>query len=129
MKAETQIESEFCNSDLNPCGSAEKLSLITMQAFIELGINVDLTTLESPNLEKIKNAFGKEYTSVLESVSDIHIMNGFDEKSIEKNIQNNYKLIFNSHGDIDPYYHKSRNKLNTITYCHYPSAKYLRVQR
>ena len=115
----------FVYSDLNPCGGAEKLSLITMQSFLELGINIDLTTLEFPNLKKIENAFGKELSSILESISDIQILEAFDEKSIEKNIQNGYELVFNSHGDIDPYYHKSRNRLNTITYCHYPTAKYL----
>ncbi|HET6590408.1 MAG TPA: glycosyltransferase [Candidatus Nitrosocosmicus sp.] len=115
----------FVYSDLNPCGGAEKLSLITMQSFIELGINIDLTSLEFPDSRRIQNAFGKELASVLESIREIHILDTFNERSIEKNILNDYKLVFNSHGDIDPYYHKSRNKFNTITYCHYPTAKFL----
>lgn len=115
----------FIYSDLNPCGGAEKLSLITMQSFLELGFNIDLTSLEPPNSCKIENAFGKDLASILKSITEVRILDAFDEKSIEKNVHNGYKLVFNSHGDIDPYYHKSRSRFNTITYCHYPTAKFL----
>ena len=31
-------------SDLNPCGGGERLSLVTMKALSEMGIDFDLTT-------------------------------------------------------------------------------------
>lgn len=97
----------FVYSDLNPCGGAEKLSLITMQSFLELGINIDLTSLEPPNSCKIENAFGKHLASILKSVTEVRILDALYEKSIEKNIHNDFKLVFNSHGDIAPYFHES----------------------
>ena len=46
--------------DLNPCGGRERLTLVTMQAIMKMGINVfDLTILERPDISKLGSAFGK----------------------------------------------------------------------
>ncbi|MDQ3083260.1 MAG: hypothetical protein M3Q77_00410 [Thermoproteota archaeon] len=59
-------------------------------------------------------------------VEKINLLQIFNEKSIGNNINNNdYNMIINTHGDIDPYYDYRLTKNNTITYCHYPSAKTL----
>ncbi|CAN5759438.1 hypothetical protein BH23THE1_BH23THE1_35630 [soil metagenome] len=44
--------------------------------------------------------------------------------SIYSNItDNDYDLIINTHGDIDPYYSPKLSKATLVTYCHYPSAR------
>lgn len=95
-----------------------------MEAVFEMGLEIDLTTLEQPNLSKLENAFGKDLASVLKKINKINLLDMFDEQSIHLNLkQGNYDLIINTHGDIDPYYDSSLNANNTIVYCHYPSAK------
>jgi alpha-1,2-mannosyltransferase len=37
--------------NLNRCGGGERLSLVTMQAILEMGIDFDLITLKSPNYQ------------------------------------------------------------------------------
>ncbi|HEX5519014.1 MAG TPA: hypothetical protein VFX18_01095 [Candidatus Nitrosocosmicus sp.] len=68
------LKANFIYSDLNACGGAERLALVTMQAVLEMDIGIDmdrdmdvgieLTTLEKPDAKKIENAFGKELASV-----------------------------------------------------------------
>ena len=119
-----ELRANFVYSNLNPCGGGERFTLVTMGAVYEMGLEVDLTTLEQPNLAKLENAFGKELTSVIRKINNINLLNTFDEQSIHHNLQQtNYDLIINTHGDIDPYYHSSLNANNMIVYCHYPSAK------
>jgi len=96
-----------------------------MQAVLEMGIEIDLTTLEAPNTTKMKNAYGKDLASVIDMVRKTNVLQIFDEQSIRDNIEENgYDLIINTHGDIDPYYSESLSKNNAITYCHFPSAKF-----
>jgi hypothetical protein len=45
--------------DLNPCGGGERLALVTMQALAQMGIDFDLTTLKSPDIPMLENAYGK----------------------------------------------------------------------
>jgi hypothetical protein len=109
---------------LNPCGGGERLTLVTMEAVHEMGFEIDLTTLEQPNLSKLENAFGKDLSSIMNKIRMINILNMFDDQSIRLNLQHgNYNLIVNTHGDIDPYYDSSLNPDKYIVYCHYPSAK------
>lgn len=100
------------------------LLLYKLQAVVEMGIEVDLTTLNEPNLSKLENAFGKNLTSVMNKIRKINVYQMFDQESIDSNItNNNYDLIINTHGDIDPYYSPKLSNTKMITYCHYPSAK------
>ena len=84
-------------------------------AVYETGLEMDLTTLEQPNLTKLENIFGKVSASIMKKINSINLLNMFDE-------QTNYDLIINTHGDLDPYYDPSPNAKNMIVYCHYPSA-------
>ncbi len=115
----------FVYSDLNPCGGAEKFSLVTMRAILEMGFEVDLTTLDSPNLSRLENAFGEKLVSVMDKINKTNVLNIYDSNNISKNIENKYDLTINTHGDLDPYYHPTCTKKNTITYCHFPSAQNL----
>jgi glycosyltransferase involved in cell wall biosynthesis len=118
------LKANFIYSNLNPCGGGERFTLVTMNAVVEMGIEVDLTTLENPNLSKLENAFGKDLTSIMKQIRKLNVLQMFDQESIDNNItDNDYDLIINTHGDIDPYYSPKLSKAIVVTYCHYPSAK------
>ena len=118
------MKANIIYSDLNPCGGGERLTLVTMQAILEMGIDIELTTLEKPNITKLENAYGKGIASIIKSIKKINILRVLDEQSINNIMKEGYDIIINTHGDIVPYYNKSFSKKNAITYCHYPSAKF-----
>jgi len=119
------LRANFIYSNLNPCGGGERFTLVTMQAIYEMGLEIDLTTLEQPNFSKLENAFGKDLAMIMKKIRKINLINMFDEQSIRLNLkETNYDLIINTHGDTDPYYDSLlTSKKNMIVYCHYPSAK------
>jgi hypothetical protein len=45
-----------------------------MNAVAEIGIEVDLTTLENPDLPKLENAFGKNLTSIIKQIRKINVL-------------------------------------------------------
>jgi glycosyltransferase involved in cell wall biosynthesis len=118
------LKANIIYSDLNPCGGGERLTLVTMQAILEMGIDIELTTLEKPNITKLENAYGKGIASIMKSIKKVNILRLLDEQSINNIMKEGYDIIINTHGDIVPYYNKSFSKKNAITYCHYPSAKF-----
>jgi glycosyltransferase involved in cell wall biosynthesis len=118
------LKANFIYSDLNPCGGGERFTLVTMQAVLEMGIDIEFTTLEEPNVTKLENAYGKDLASIIASAKKINVLSVFDEESITNNMKNGNDIVINTHGDIDPYYNSSLSKSNSITYCHFPSAKY-----
>jgi alpha-1,2-mannosyltransferase len=119
------LRANFIYSDLNPCGGGERLTLVTMKSILEMDIDIDLTTLEMPNVEKIENAFGKDIALIIKRIKKVHVLQHIlDKQSIENIMKNEYNIMINTHGDIDPFYNNSFTKNNAITYCHYPTAKY-----
>jgi len=50
------LKANFVYSDLNPCGGGERLTLLTMQAVLDMGVDIDLTTLDTPDITKLENA-------------------------------------------------------------------------
>ena len=122
------MKANVIHGDFNPCGGAERLSLTTMQALLEMGINFDLTTLKSPNIPKLENSYGKNLVSVMKSIHKINVINIMEElrqQQEEKDHEDyNYDITINTNGDAAPYYHPSFSKDNAITYCHFPSTKY-----
>src|SRR5215204_5447111 len=118
------LKANFIFSDLNPCGGGERLTLTTMQAILEMGMDIEFTTLEKPNITKLENAYGKSLASIINSIKKINILQLLDEHSINDIMKEEYNITINTHGDIVPYYHKSLSKKNAITYCHFPSAKF-----
>jgi glycosyltransferase involved in cell wall biosynthesis len=119
------LKANIIYSDLNPCGGGERLTLVSMQALLQMGIETDLTTLEKPNIAKLENAYGKSIASVINQINKMHILHLLEEQSINNTtIGKEYNIIINTHGDIVPYYNKSLSKNNAITYCHFPSAKF-----
>ena len=118
------MKANIIYSDLNPCEGGERLTLVTMRAILEMGIDIDLTTLEKPNTTKLENAYGKSIASVIKNIKKVNILKLLEEQSISNAIGKEYDIIINTHGDIVPYYNKSLSKNNAITYCHFPSAKF-----
>jgi hypothetical protein len=108
--------------DLNPCGGGERLSLVTMQALLEMGIDFDLTTFRSPELPKLENAFGKKLASVMKNIKKVKIVNILEELR-QPQCPDNYDVTINTHGDKVPLYDSYFSKDNAITYCHFPTAK------
>jgi len=121
------MKANVIHGDFNPCGGAERLSLITMQALLEIGIDFDLTTLKSPHISKLQNTYGKNLVSVMEKIDKINVINIMEEirqQQQEDHEDYNYDITINTNGDAAPYYHSSFSKDNAITYCHFPSTKY-----
>ncbi|HEX6029163.1 MAG TPA: hypothetical protein VFY64_09000, partial [Nitrososphaeraceae archaeon] len=73
------MKANVIHGDFNPCGGAERLSLTTMQALIEMGIDFDLTTLKSPDIPKLENSYGKNLVSVMKSINKINVINIIEE--------------------------------------------------
>ena len=69
--------------DLNPCGGGERLSLVTMQALSEIGIDFDLTTLKSPDISRLENAYGKNLVSVMKDIKKINVRDIIKELTIQ----------------------------------------------
>ncbi len=120
------MKANVIHGDFNPCGGAERLSLVTMQALLEKGINFDLTTLKSPDMSKLENSYGKNLVSVMKSINKINVINIIEElrQQQQGHKDYDYDITINTNGDAAPYYHSSFSKDNAITYCHFPSTKY-----
>jgi glycosyltransferase involved in cell wall biosynthesis len=123
------MKANLIHGDFNPCGGAERLSLITMKSLLEVGIDFDLTTLKSPDIQKLENSFGKNLVSVMKSAKRVNVINILEELRQQQqgeyeNYYYTYDITINTNGDAAPYYHPSFSKNNAITYCHYPSTKY-----
>jgi glycosyltransferase involved in cell wall biosynthesis len=120
------MKANIIHGDFNPCGGAERLSLITMQALLEMEIDFDLTTLKSPNIPKLESSYGKNLVSVMKNINKINVINIIEElrQQEEDHEDYNYDITINTNGDAAPYYHSSFSKDNAITYCHFPSTKY-----
>ena len=121
------MKANVIHGDFNPCGGAERLSLITMQALLEMGIDFDLTTLKNPDIAKLENSYGKNPVSVMKGINKINVINIMEElrQQQEDDHQDyNYDITINTNGDAAPYYHSSFSKDNAITYCHFPGTKY-----
>jgi len=110
---------------MNPCGGAERLTLATMQALYQKGVNFDLTTCIQPNMTKLENAYGSKIASIIEKAEKINVLESLEEPFIDRITEKgNYDFTVNTHGDTLPYYHRSFSKNNAVTYCHFPSARY-----
>jgi glycosyltransferase involved in cell wall biosynthesis len=122
------MKANVVHGDFNPCGGAERLSLVTMQALLGAGIDFDITTLKTPDVSKLESSFGRNFISVMNSANKINIINILEElrQQMKGENEDNYKydITINTNGDAAPYCHSSFSKDNTITYCHFPSTKY-----
>lgn len=119
------LKANVIYTDLSPCGGAERLTLATMQALSQKGVNFDLTTCIQPDMRKLENAYGSKIASIVRKAQKVNILESIEERVIDRITQRGtYDVTINTHGDTLPYYHSSLSKNNAITYCHFPSAKF-----
>ena len=112
-------------TDLSPCGGAERLTLLTMHALSQKGLDFDLTTCVKPEVTKLESAYGNKIASIIDKLEKVNILESLEEPVINRITEKgNYDITINTHGDTLPFYHFSLSKNNAITYCHFPSAKY-----
>jgi glycosyltransferase involved in cell wall biosynthesis len=102
---------------LNARGGGERLAIATIKALSSMAIDVELATIEKPDVVLIRDAYG---TEIRRDVKKMRTLNILQEYGCQ-----NYSITVNTHGDMLPFYHKDFTKNNAITYCHYPIAGYL----
>ncbi|HJU34682.1 MAG TPA: glycosyltransferase [Nitrososphaera sp.] len=102
---------------LNARGGGERLAVATIKAISSMGIDVDLSTLERPDMQLIHDAYGTSLEADLKRIRTLNILQECHSRK--------YSLTVNTHGDILPFYRKDFTRENAITYCHYPIAGYL----
>ena len=102
---------------LNARGGGERLAVATIKAISSMGIDVELSTLEKPDMQLIHDAYGKSIEADLKKIRTLNIF--------QKYCPRNCNVTVNTHGDMLPFYHNDFNKKNAITYCHYPIASHL----
>jgi alpha-1,2-mannosyltransferase len=102
---------------LNARGGGERLAVATIKAISSMGIGVELSTMEKPDMALIHNAYGTRIDGDIKKVRTLNILQRYSPRG--------YSVTVNTHGDMLPFYHKDFTKKNAITYCHYPIASYL----
>jgi glycosyltransferase involved in cell wall biosynthesis len=125
----TTLKANIVHRDLNICGGGEGLSLTVMQAIYEMGIEFEITTFEKPNMLRLENSYGKEAASVVQKARNINVISSalseqVDQIYTEANYRKRYDITINTHGDALPYYNCHFSKNNSLTQCHFPTAKY-----
>ena len=113
---------KLIHENLNAGGGAERLAAASLEALNELDLSVDLVTFTKPHWNQLERIFGitklrKRVNNVIKT--DIHSL--LQEKNKNNpDIDNEYDLVMNAHGDILPSYMLGEKKEKLITYCHYP---------
>jgi hypothetical protein len=104
---------------LNPCGGGERLTLVTMKAMLNMGINsFDLTTFYRHNIPRLDQIFGKGLSSVMRRINKIQVIDMLEylEKSnlTINDFSKRYSVTINTQGDKVPYFDPSISKDNSI---------------
>jgi glycosyltransferase involved in cell wall biosynthesis len=110
--------------NLNARGGSERLALAVIRALKEdndMDIDIDLTTLQKPDVHKIEETYGKTGLMAVRNINRVNIIPSIENVQLKKK----YDLIINTHGDMFPFSQKDFSKDNAVTYCHFPLAKYL----
>jgi glycosyltransferase involved in cell wall biosynthesis len=102
---------------LNARGGGERLAVATIKAISSMGIDVELSTIEKPDMALIRDAYGIGIDGDVKKIRTLNILQRYSPRS--------YSVTVNTHGDILPFYHTDFTKKNAITYCHFPIASYL----
>jgi hypothetical protein len=83
----------------------ERLAIVTMQAVSEAGIDFELTTFESPDINRIKNAFGQQMISAVKKAKrinqSINILESFEQGIKRTENEYPYNLTINAHAQKD----------------------------
>ena len=82
-----------------------------------MGIDVELATTDRPDMALIRNAYGESTNLDIKKIRKLDLFN--------KNEKAGCDLTINTHGDMLPFFREDFTKMNSIVYCHYPTARYL----
>jgi glycosyltransferase involved in cell wall biosynthesis len=129
------MRAHVIHTDLNPCGGAEQVALGTIHALIEMGIDVELSTANMPDIPRLKNAFGDERVGRLFiqikkinllgklpiDINNEPAMHAIGTQDVNDKV-GNYDIVINTHGDMLPYFLSSFSPRTAVTYCHFPVA-------
>jgi hypothetical protein len=113
----TGLIANIVHISLNARGGGERLAVATLKAISSMGIGVELSTMEKPDMALIHNAYGIRIDGDIKKIKTLNILQRYSPRG--------YSVTVNTHGDMLPFYHKDFTKKNAITYCHYPIASYL----
>ena len=113
---------KLIHENLNAGGGAERLAAASLEALNELDLSVDLVTFTKPNWNQLEKIFGiTKLRKCVNSVIKTDINSLLQEKNKNNpDIDNEYDMVMNAHGDILPSYMLGEKKEKLITYCHYP---------
>lgn len=98
------------HTNLNARGGAERLAVVTIKALNSMGMDVELATMESPDIATITEAYGENLGLSIKKISKLNAL----PKSASPS------LTINTHGDILSYFREDFSHKNSIVYCHYP---------
>ena len=126
------MKARVVHTDLNPCGGAEQVALITIQALIGMGIDVELSTARPTDITRLRRVFGIDKVNAI--VNRLKRINAIRDLSIAGKIRDDDNghgdtITINTHGDMLPYYPSYLSRSNAITYCHFPVASELAALR
>lgn len=102
------------HASLNARGGGERLAVATIRALSSMGIDIELVTIEKPNMASIRDAYGAGIDGDLKKVKTLNLF--------PTNAISSQGVTINTHGDMVPFFRQSFTKKNAITYCHYPLA-------
>lgn len=115
--------------DLNPCGGAEHVALVTLKTLINMGAKVELALAKEPDISRIANTSSEDVKWIFSNVrvrplERLHLE--IDRQSSDGVVghqdetEPRYDLAINTHADILPYLPDSTR--HYATYCHFPAA-------
>ncbi|WP_148680846.1 glycosyltransferase [Candidatus Nitrososphaera gargensis] len=115
------MKANVVHMDLNPCGGAEQVAIATIQALVEMDIDVELTTARIPDISRLKKAFGSERIDAFyHRIRRLNLFHRLPVESKDRDAADDEVVTINTHGDMLPYYLSTFSSSNAITYCHYP---------
>jgi glycosyltransferase involved in cell wall biosynthesis len=124
------MRAKVIHIDLNPCGGAEHLALVTLKSLIKMGIKVDLAVAREPDVTRISKSFGEYVYEIFDNIHVSHLgrlpletdrhTGEIGLRQVNKTDFEEYDMVINTHADILPFFVPSLK--HYITYCHFPAA-------
>lgn len=110
----TALIANVVHTSLNARGGGERLAIATIRALSSMGIDVELVTVEKPDMALIHDAYGTGIDRHLKKIRTLSLFPVYAASG--------RGVTINTHGDMLPFFRHGFTKNNAITYCHYPIA-------